>query len=366
MIPVRNGQVDGIQYLRALAALLVVTGHLQGAARRLFDTPPLLVFPTGAGVDLFFVISGFVMMYTSSRLFQKPGATLTFIRKRLSRIVPLYWLVTTLFVLLLLMGKNFPASVTGVLASYLFIPYDTLDLHNTFAFPVYNLGWTLNYEMFFYVIFALFLPGRPNVATVGVCSALILLTVLGAIFQPSNIALHFWTQPILLEFCLGMLIARIYQAGVVLPGSLRLVLGILAFAIVWLDLGKDWMVPIDGTQPNNFARVLTWGLPMAVLLASVALGRGNAAPRPLTWLKKLGDSSYSLYLFHPFAIIFLEKTWVKIGVLAALGGYVFLALAFVMAVVISLLSHRYFERTTGNMLNRLGSSDVSKPVRTTV
>lgn len=352
----RGGQIDSIQHLRALAALMIVVGHVQSAAARIFGTPPILHFPIGSGVDLFFVISGFVMMYTSAKAFGRPGATAVFMQKRLSRIVPLYWAATTLFILILLMGRDFPLTATGIAASYAFIPYDTLALDNGFAFPAFNLGWTLNYEMFFYVIFAVFIARRREVAVAGVCLTILLLVLSGLVFQPGNVALHFWTRPILLEFCLGMLVAQLHLAGIALPAPMRLLLAILAFTVVGLDPGKAWMVPVDGTQPNNLVRVLTWGVPMSALLAAATLARGKPAGLPLNWLKSLGDASYSLYLLHPFVIIVLEKLWARAGFLEALDGYAFIPAAFIGAIAIAVMSYRFFERPTAGFLNRLWNS----------
>ena len=96
-----------VQALRAIAALTVVFGHAQTEALSLVAAKAgglstFLVDKTGAGVDLFFVISGFVMVHASQRLFGEAGAAKTFLLRRLFRIVPLYWAVTTLILLAML------------------------------------------------------------------------------------------------------------------------------------------------------------------------------------------------------------------------------------------------------------------------
>ena len=118
-----------------------------------------------AGVDLFFVISGFVMVYASERMFGRAGGQLQFITRRLIRIVPLYWLVTPLYLVMALAIPAFEKSysVASVVASYLFIPWPRLD---GIMQPLVGQGWTLNYEMFFYAIFAaaILAPRRIAVA----------------------------------------------------------------------------------------------------------------------------------------------------------------------------------------------------------
>ena len=151
-----------VQALRAIAALTVVFGHAQTEALSLVAAKAgglstFLVDKTGAGVDLFFVISGFVMVHASQRLFGEAGAAKTFLLRRLFRIVPLYWAVTTLFLLAMLatpalLSSDAPTLVE-IVKSYLFVPYAKAGAE--MMQPVYKLGWTLNYEMFFYGLFGL-------------------------------------------------------------------------------------------------------------------------------------------------------------------------------------------------------------------
>ena len=154
----RGGRsLQGLQVLRAVAALGVVFHHLpiflEGKLGLTGVVPPLLL--GAAGVDLFFVISGFIMVYSSEPLFGRPHAPRVFLLRRLSRIVPLYWAATSFLLgYLLLVGVafvrvNLPWDV--ILTSYAFIPFPRRD---GLMMPVLNVGWTLNYEMFFYLVFA--------------------------------------------------------------------------------------------------------------------------------------------------------------------------------------------------------------------
>ena len=159
-------QIRSIQALRAIAALLVTLGHLEHEAASLpaatTGYAPILVDLTGAGVDLFFVISGFVMVYASHDLFATPDAARRFLTRRIARIVPIYWLVTTLFLAIMAAShvlSSAPPTWSEIAKSYLFVPY--MPHGGEVMQPVYKLGWTLNYEMFFYAVFALaLLSGR--------------------------------------------------------------------------------------------------------------------------------------------------------------------------------------------------------------
>ena len=154
-----------VHLLRAAAALAVMSlmrinlRFLMGIGDYVPD------FPMGAaGVDLFFVISGFVMVVASADLFGQRGAPPYFFLRRLARIVPLYWLLTGIFVFILFAGRHHSSSwlsASEVVTSLLFIPH---SLPNGAVAPVYGLGWTLNYEMMFYVVFSAVLFLRPRIA----------------------------------------------------------------------------------------------------------------------------------------------------------------------------------------------------------
>ena len=165
-----------VQVLRGLAALAIAALHAQADARALAEArglgfTPLLHLPWAAGVDVFFVISGLIMVHASRGLFAREGARGTFLKRRLARIVPLYWAVTLLY---LAVALTTPALLNSalldpapILASFLFIPFTRPD---GAVQPLYSLGWTLNFEMLFYVLFAATI-GWPKF--VSPCSSLV-------------------------------------------------------------------------------------------------------------------------------------------------------------------------------------------------
>ena len=151
-----------IQALRVIAAFMVLAFHVSLEVAKL--TPAAVLTPGSAGVDLFFVISGFVMLYSSERLFGRPWASAQFFKRRLVRIVPLYWLATTALVLLV---APF-AGTKAVIASLLFWPYPAGGA------PLLNVGWTLNIEMFFYLVFAAALLAKSRVVVTTTVSIFLL------------------------------------------------------------------------------------------------------------------------------------------------------------------------------------------------
>ena len=340
MTPAASERLDALQVLRAVAALAIVLHHTLADAASLALAQgqaapmPYLVEPLAAGVDLFFVISGFVMVYASRRDFAVPGAAPAFVMKRLIRIVPLYWLVTTLFLFVAYVlperVHGGPAEALTILQSYLFIP--ALRFDGTIQ-PVFSLGWTLNYEMMFYALFALalFMPRGP--AIVALLAVLAGLAVAGNAMAGASVPVRFWTSPIILEFALGVLIGEAYIRGFALALPLAAIAAALGLALVCM---AD--IPQSG-----WYRLSSWGLGAGFVVAGAALApwrRLATVPLPLV---ALGDASYALYLTHPFAMRLMSMLWSKAGLAATVGSSPYILFAVAAAVVLALATHRLVE-----------------------
>jgi exopolysaccharide production protein ExoZ len=303
----------GIQILRAVAALGVVIHHMQSELiQRGFDNP-FPDFEVGAfGVDLFFVISGFIMVYSSGRFFARPDGGRRFFLKRLIRIVPLYWLFTTLLVFIAIRGTWHTGaySVKEFIASYLFIPApDRLGL----MIPTYPPGWTLNYEMFFYVCFASALRWSRPIAVSLVVSALTALVILGyMVALPQPIA--FWTDSLCLEFCYGIGLALLFLRGWRIRPLVRLALLITGAIAAVAFVAQGESSPIRG---------FAWGLPAASIVAAAALTDASLRSRFARAFESLGDASYSLYLIHVLLFILLYPVVAKIIDPLRLSGAVY-------------------------------------------
>lgn len=333
-----SGQNQHIQALRAVAALLVVIGHAAHETAVLSALTnraevPLAFANWGFGVDVFFVISGFIMVYTSADLFGRPGAPRIFLMRRIVRIVPLYWLLTTALLLGALVAPrllNVPIDSWGhILASYLFIPSERVPGEIR---PVMALGWTLNLEMFFYALFALalVLPFRAGMTALAL--VMTALALFGMIARPDQVQIAFWTQSIILEFLFGCLLAVAYLRGARLSGPAALILGLVGLA------GIARVPALEGVMPD----ALRWGVPALMLVAAAALHQGSAG-RLTLWLAVIGNASYSLYLVHPFILRPLRNIWARLaGDALPLEAYI--ATATVLATLASLLLYRLVER----------------------
>ncbi len=318
-----------VQALRAVAAVLVLVGHTvsninHAAAATGAPTPTAVHVPGGFGVDLFFAISGFIMVISSERLFGQPGAGRTFLERRLIRIVPLYWLATLAYVPVLLAGSHgYPGNLAkALLTSLALIPYPTYGVDSSGnIYPILQAGWTLNYEIFFYILFTacIALPRRWSVcATI---TSLVTIALAGQLIGSSAAAARFWTQPIILEFAGGLCIAALWMSRPRVHATICLALVVFALAVLALDpLSLAHAAPGTST-PNDLRRVAGWGLPAAALLfACVFLERASVSRgATMRILCFLGDCSYSLYLTHAFVLIFLIKLWEQWRLGATLG-----------------------------------------------
>jgi len=281
----RPKDLVSIQYLRGLAATGVVVFHACQRAG--------LDFGVGAaGVDLFFVISGFIMWVVSDA---RPLTPMGFVARRIERIVPLYWVVTlATAALAIFVPRAFPnmqASLGHVLGSLFFVPHRDATGQ---IYPLIVPGWSLNYEMFFYAIFALALAMASRVRLVFMAAVMLGLVAAGRLHASSSPAWQTYTDPMLLEFLAGVVLGFAYTRRASLPAPLCLLLiaagvaGYAATPLMSLHIA-DW-------------RILQWGLPaLAIVTGAVLFERAGKVPY-LRLPHFVGDASYSIYLAHGFAV----------------------------------------------------------------
>ncbi len=285
--------LNNIQTLRAIAAYSVVVYHC--LVRFLHPTgvgASFLDLPSG-GVDLFFVISGFVMVHTT----KDDESPAWFITKRIARIVPLYWSATVLVIAIASFRSwTFPTAVLtpdAIAASLLFVPH--ADAAGN-LYPVLGVGWTLNYEMMFYALFAvsLFLPKQMRLTGV---IALITLVWTIATVAGGSVVTDFYRSPIVFEFAAGCVVAYVLRSPAVAA--------VVRAAPVWpvAVVAVVVLVVFTAVIPLGVPSIVRYGLPAIALVFAAAAQDLYRKPAAESLVTRLGDASYSAYLLHPIVIV---------------------------------------------------------------
>jgi peptidoglycan/LPS O-acetylase OafA/YrhL len=181
--------------------------------------------------------------------------------------------------------------------------------------------------MFFYVVFACFLGFSRDRAVLAFVAFICGIVTLASMLPPENDALRFWSQPIILEFALGSLIALAYLRGVTLSRITRLMLITLAL-VLWLTVPVSWFTDTSGPGFYSWTRLLIWGTGAVLIVAAAALGSTFIHSSLSRMIVALGDSSYTLYLLHPFLFLLVKAVLTKLTVPEFLLWPLVLAIAF--------------------------------------
>lgn len=277
-----------IQYLRGIAAMMVVFHHVFSERRG--DYTPLSFTDFGkSGVMIFFIISGFVMMHACRG--ERP---VEFLRNRVIRVVPLYWVMTLIYMAILFrrdLALDVPfRRVESLVESLLFIPHYHVGTP-TMIWPILVPGWTLNFEVFFFLIFSIGLVlRRPGLASGAIIAVLL---VAGFFYDGSDPMILTWTHRYLFLFLAGMALAGLWQRVDFRPAAVLFPAGMLLLVLIAIGLiFEGWARHLDFVG--------------AFMVVAGALGLQCRYPG---WqsklLRTLGDASYSIYLSHIISLVFI-------------------------------------------------------------
>lgn len=353
-------RINSIQILRAAAAMGVVLAHLSVSFDIIFHEKDKIfnLFMGNTGVDLFFVISGFIMLYTSESLFAAQAGGRRFLRKRIIRIIPLYWLTTSYALWPMLKSTSFHPSLgllKTIFGSYFFLPF---PLGSTGG-PILIVGWTLNYEMFFYLLFSLMLFANRLRAACLTTVAIFLCVLIGRLLDGhlSVFWVHF-TNPLMLEFVMGLWIAIVYRADVRISPILSALL---------IAIGIVLIISSSSTGDQNIYRALTWGGGYALIVAAVALANTGAASALWRPVVLVGEASYAIYLTHWFVI--MKPPHLLMAAAPALSSPIFYSISIVaLAVAVGMATHFLVEKPIMRILAKWWAvpSFIQVPDRTVV
>jgi exopolysaccharide production protein ExoZ len=325
--------LQSIQAMRAVAALFVVLSHLQPIEKKYvgYSLLPDWAVLGVSGVDLFFVISGFVMVTVTQK---KGGADVVgFLWSRFVRIFPTYWFYFGLILCVYIVAPHWVNAAYGsppdVLTSFflIFTPV-----------PLVAVSWSMTHELWFYVVFAglLFLPQRWRSGGLGVWAAVLIVA------HSEYVLLHAFG----LEFIFGALLATAFSKGLRVPPWIC-----IAAAGVGL-----WMASFASPPWSPFVRVAIFGIPYGLLVLGM-VGAERDGLRFPSALCRIGDASYSLYLCHVIVMSALGRLMLALGGVPPVLGVVVLLASSIAA---AMLSYRYIETPLIEALRR--SKPTVRPV----
>ncbi len=326
-----------VQGLRAVAVLMVILAHVHDFTDRLHLPNALAaLMPIGTwGVDLFFVISGFIMVVVNWRNFERPGSSLRFLVKRFARIVPLYWVVTLVLLTALHtvpgLTHHWMGASANVPASLLLLPQKGGSL--------LFVAWTLTYEMYFYCVFAALLRLRRSFAfrTLAIWGGIILAMQCAPELRRNPYGAVLFGNMVL-EFIAGALVGAAVVRGRFVPAPRALAVGLAALGVTF---GVTLQCGLGATEGSlRFAFV---GLPMAAIVyGAVVLEIEKRRVMPAA-LQSIGDASYSIYLWHTILFAALGRVLVGTHLGARIPGPVLFVLVPCAVVYASVLLYHAIE-----------------------
>lgn len=337
-----------VQFLRGVAALMVVLTHVAHKGQQ-YGTGALSGFHIGGdGVDLFFIISGFIMCVTTH---DKRTTLSGFLINRLKRIIPLYWVLSFAALAIFIVDPkmvNSSGGETGIFQSFFLIPSGV-------KFLIQN-GWTLSYEFYYYLIFSvfIFLTDARLVRYLGVSASILALAVLGEVVNSTQPFLAFLLSDMLLEFMLGVIAFIVLRKNK--PGH--------SLAMVMVLMGVAWQVYKNsvGTPTMPFGKTFTSGVPMFLIFLGLLSLESWFTKSKGWWVRtfeQLGNASYSLYLIHPFI---LSPAALILKNLGLMNPVMFTATLVSGSIIAGFATYFFIEKPLSHLTRNIGKGFAAKNV----
>jgi peptidoglycan/LPS O-acetylase OafA/YrhL len=294
----KKDDIKSIQILRALAALSVVYTHCADN----YETPKAGDF----GVDIFFIISGFIIAYVVST------NTEHFFMKRFIRIWPMYFISTVVMAFCVIIFPTLinstKVSVSGFIKSIFFVPYMQYEGKHQ---PILGQGWTLNFEIFFYLVMFICVLVVRNKKFISLCCIGLLVFFLAALnfFDVKDFILNYYRTGLIPEFIYGIILYMAYNwfgekyNGKKVPAGIKIAGAVCsagAFVFLFYSQSNAFMISKN--------RNIYFGIPAFVVVSSLLITEKGIGENIVTrLLVKIGNASYAMYLFHYFIVVFIAR-----------------------------------------------------------
>jgi exopolysaccharide production protein ExoZ len=349
-------KLHNLQVLRGLAAIMVCALHSKQLVEISGEDKIYSGFMGGIGVPLFFIISGFIMVFTTQNLSpNRLSNSKEFILKRLIRIIPLFYfsVIGIIFIYRHIFIQFFTTDLHLLLKTIFFIPLFITDVGPGYGGWFFYVSWSLNYEMFFYVLFAISLLFNKNRYTFIFIVFFILCFCIPFIlkgyisFYPtinyrySWKYLNFFTNPILLLFVLGVIFGLIVEKVRISTVVIKILIAVSAVAFFAYFFKLIPQFPLSD--------LLFCGFLVFTFLLYDFHTADNSLPKPIVYL---GDISYSIYLTHPLVFYYLPLILKKLGYQKVLTSWFIVIVAFCIVLIFSAITYELIEKRFSSFLRR--------------
>ena len=327
---VPNNKLFGIEACRGIAATMVVLYHAARHADKAIGAPLLgALFQFGhAGVDLFFVISGFIILFVHYDDVGRPDRLAHYAGRRFTRLMPVYWVALLAYISMTIAGGHGAPSLPATAMSVTLLPSN----HP----PLYDIAWTLQYEVLFYALFGVLVFHRA-VGAVALTAWFGLAVFLSPVLHGDSwLPIQFY-DPFVLEFGMGMGVAHLLRTRRLPAPLLCAAAGTLLFATTagWEDM--QWL------NGYGTAARFGYGIPSAMIVAGIAEADRQRRLVVPGLLRTAGGASYSIYLWHPIFIGLVWRLQQSLGLGQAFSGYLEVPALALVAVVGGIGASRWIE-----------------------
>ena len=339
-----SAKIDSLQAIRAFASISVMLFHgtviIHERLNYLFLNN---LFIAGfSGVDIFFVLSGFIILYTSHN---KTIDSTSFLQKRFVRIYPIYWLVTLFLVIAFFMSPTVNQAHKGdsytILGSLFLLPQKQYIL---------GVAWTLAYEVIFYLLFAFTYLKKPSYLFY--CFKTWIIFILVSYFfnlKTGSYFIDWFLNPVILNFALGCILAYVYiHIKCIKSTNWYFWIGLILFTTSWL-VYYQFKINQSNLLNEDISRVFLFGIPSTLLIYGSLHSKINV-PK---WIVYLGDASYSLYLVHGTILSILIKILIKLDLAPHFNNFLGALSLFIYTLILSCCFYSLVEKKLLNFLNNI-------------
>jgi len=345
-------RIQNIQALRGVAVISVVFFHIFSLELKYGGINTILpsFFQFGMfGVDLFFVISGFVIYSISRGKFKSPANSLRFIYHRIARIYPVYWIYTLLVLSVFIIKPSLVNSYQGnqidLISSFLLLPSQTL--------PLVIVGWTLVHEMYFYIIFCLIIFFIDEKKLLGVLFVWIAVVVsINLLLESNNPWIKVISHPMTLEFIAGCLLGLLFfNIDLGLSRKKLIYITIISF-LISLTAYMIFRNLTNSIEPAAWWRTLIFGIPAVLIIFSMIYAE-KCNFYLSSFLISIGNASYSIYLTHVLTLSAFGHFWSMFAADGIIDNIIMIPVSFALVLLTGFISYTYLEKPLLNLSKKI-------------